>query len=174
VREIRISGADLERDGVLVGALDLTIQGASIDAHGFANLAGSLEAVDVGLPDGSSVRVRSVTLMGPSTAVEAGAFVEAGEAAALIRAAFADAGLEPEAIELVDGGVAIGVLGQRAEVALAVIDGAIVAPSLLGLTSVPVIQPRPGDAWRLIGLSVDPTGLEIQASVDAGQLIATD
>jgi hypothetical protein len=174
VREIRISGEDLERDGVVVGSLDLAIQGVSIGDQGFAGLAGGLDAVDVGLPEGTSIRVGSVELSGPSTAVHARATLEAPEAEALILAAFADAGLELDGLQLVEGGVAVDVFGTRAEVGLAVANGAIVAPSLLGLASVPVLQPQPGDAWRVVGLSVEPGGLEIDATVDAGRLMATD
>ena len=174
VREIRISGADLASDGVLVGLLDVTLQGVSIGDHGFVDAGGSLEAVDVGLPDGSSIRVSSVALSGPSTAVTALASLDPAEAARLIEAALADAGLQLDAVTLVDGGFALNVFGQRAEVGLVVIDGALVVPSLLGLSSVPVLQPQPGDAWRVIKVSVDPGGLQIEARVDVARLIATD
>lgn len=174
VRAIRISGAELEGDGVLVGSLDLTLQGVSIGDHGFADVAGSLEAVDVGLPDGTSVRVRSVTLSGPSTAVTARARLDPSEASSLLVTALADAGLQLDAVQLIDGGVAISIFGQQAEVALAVVDGAIVVPSLLGLSSVPVLQPEPGDAWRVVALSVGPAGIEIDTRVDVARMIATN
>jgi hypothetical protein len=174
VREIRISGTDLAGEGVLVGSLDLVIQAVAIQGHGFQGVAGGMAAVDVALADGRSVRVRSVTLSGPSTAIAARVTLDPSEAVALIRAELGDAGVQVDAVELVDGGFAIDAFGQRAEVALAVVDGAIVIPSLLGLASVPVLEPQPDDAWRIVGISIDPRGLDVEARVDAGRLIRPD
>ena len=51
-------------------------------------------------------------------------------------------------------------------------NGAIVGP-MFGPSPVPVLAPDASDSWRITAVSVDPTGLEIEASVDAVALLAS-
>jgi hypothetical protein len=172
VSEIRISGTDLEADGARLGSLTLVLRDVRIGDRSFADASGATQSIDLVLADGSPISVSSVTLSGASTAVEALASLEATAAAALIRAGLADAGLALAEVELIDGGVAFDVLGERVEVALAVEGGAVVVASVAGLASVPVVSPAVGDPWRIVAVTVKPTGILIEATVDAEGLLA--
>lgn len=174
VSEIRISGANLERDGASVGALDLTVRGAGLGDREFERVEGSLATIAVAGQDGRPIRVRSVLLGGPSRAVVAKAGVDPADAVALIGAALADAGFRVDSIQLVDGGAAIGALGREAIVIPTVADGGIYVPAVLGSSPIPIIVPEPGDAWRISTVTVSPRGLDIEASVDAQRLLGRE
>ncbi len=172
VGEIRISGSDLEARGVTIDALDVTVQGVEIGGdHDFAGVDGAFGGLVVLGGADSPVEVRALTVSGPSTDVTATATLVPEQALILVRDSLADAGVDASDVELVDGGVAFQVAGQRLEVALVVNNGAIVVP-MFGSSPVPVLAPDASDSWRITAVSVDPTGLEIEASVDAVALLA--
>jgi hypothetical protein len=174
VSEIRMDGADLAADDLRIGTMDVTARGVRIDDHSFAEVAGSLSSIEVPMFDGAPVTIDSVTLSGPSDAVAATASLDAANAATLIRTTLADVGVDPGTVTLVDGGIAIEVFGQPVQVALAVDDGALVIPPMLGLGPIPIIAPGADDPWRITALEVTPDGLVIEATVDAVSFLARD
>ncbi len=173
MREIRISGTDLAaEDGTRVGSLEVTVDDVAIDDRSFASIAGSLASVEISLGDGSPVSVTSVEISGPSAVVVAIASLDAAAASELIRAALSDAGVGLDDVRLVDDGVEVTLLGQRGETPLAVADGGLVIPSILGIGPIPIVVPGADDAWRIVAVRVQPGGLEVEATVDAGRLLA--
>lgn len=168
VNEIRVSGSGLETEDLAIGSLQVTLRGVRISDHyPFDEVTGRLGGVVVPWAGRVPISVRSVTLSGPSTDVVAQATLDPDQAMVLIRNAFADAGLEPTNVELVDGAVAVEIAGQRLELALIVVDGALVVPTPAGF-SVEVLEPDADDAWRVLAVSVSPSGLRIDASLDPG------
>ena len=55
-------------------------------------------------------------------------------------------------------------------VPLAVQDGALVVPDLLGGGPLELLAPLPDDAWHLTGASITTDGMDIDATVDVGRL----
>jgi hypothetical protein len=174
VSEIRISGSDLTTSGATIDTLDLTARGVGLEARDFQSVVGSLGSIDVPDGAGATIRVESVSLAGPSGAVEARAHLGAAETMRVIHGALADAGYELGALELVEGGVHVELLGQRVIVVPAVMHGGLHVPSVMGMDSIPVIVPAVGDAWRIATARVSPTGLEINALVDTRRLLGQD
>jgi hypothetical protein len=138
----------------------------------FETISGALLDVRVPLSDDSVVPVERIDLSGSSDAVLATAVVSREAALTILSGALADAGLPVEGLELIDGGAAVEVLGQRAELAFGVVDGALVLPSPFGLGDFVLYGPEPGDAWRLTGVSVTPAGIVVTAEVDATRVFA--
>lgn len=171
VGEIRISGSNLATDGATIGALDITVRGVGIADRAFDSIVGSLGAIDVVDGDGSTIRVESVALSGPSGAVEAVAHVDAAQSQRLLLAALADAGYVLDGLRLVDGGVEAVILGQSVLVAPVVLDGGLYVPSIVGGGSIPVVVPAAGDAWRITAAAVSRSGLTIEAIVDSGRIL---
>jgi hypothetical protein len=174
VGEIRISGSDLATSGATIGSLDVTAQGVGLDAREFQSVAGSLGSIDVTNDAGARIRLQSISLAGPSGAVVARAHLDAAQTMSLTRAALANAGYELGALELVEGGVAFELLGERLIVVPAVMDGGLHVPSVMGMESIPVMVPAVGDAWRITTARFSPTGLEIEALVDVRPLLTGD
>lgn len=172
VSEIRISGTDLAADGVEIGSLEVTVRRVGIGARDFKALDGRLSDVRVPLDIGPSVPVGRIKLSGPSTDVRATATLDAASAAELVRTALSDVGIAVDGVELIDGGVAVSILGRQADVGIAVVDGALVVPAFLGATSVSIISPKSGDPWRITAFSASPAGFDIEASVDAEGTLA--
>jgi hypothetical protein len=172
VREIRISGSDLEAGGVTIESLDVVVRDVETGGeHGFSDVSGGLDDVLVPRDDGTTVGVRRVGLAGASSAVLATVAIDPDAALTLVDRALQDAGIDPEGAELVDAGVAIRVAEQRVVLALLVVDGAIVVPAPGG-TLAPVLDPGPADPWRVLAVSVTAAGIEIDAMVDAVRLLA--
>jgi hypothetical protein len=172
IDRIHVTGADLDADGPLIGSLDLTVSGVSTSDHSFRAVTGSLGQVDVQSFDGSPLRIDRIDLSGPSDRVEAVAHLDARAGIALVGSAFADAGLPVDGIELTDGAVAITFLGQRVDLALAVDDGALVLPDVLGTGEMVLLESQPDDPWRLTGVTVAANGLTIVATLDADGVLA--
>ena len=171
VREIRVSGSNLESDQADIGSLALTARGVGFTGREFESVEGTLRGVVVPLPDGPSIELETVELSGADDDVRAEVHLEPADAQALIARSLTDVGVTADRIALTDGGVALEILGQRVTVALAVSDGAIVLPSVMGVDEVPVVAPGPDAGWRVTGLTVRPNGLDLQASLDAGALL---
>lgn len=166
VDRVRITGDDLVAGESQIGALDVTMRRVGLADRDFASIAGSLESVTVQLGDGTSVEVPEIRLSGPSASVLADARVGAAGAEALVVSALATAGLAVDRVGLAEGGVALELLGLQVIVPLTVVDGAVVATSFMGLAQLAVIAPAADDPWRVTGLKVLPTGLDIEASID--------
>lgn len=81
VREIHVSGKNLDRDGATIESLDVIVGGVGIGDHQFTETSGGLAGVRVSSEDGFVVTIDRVTLSGPSCALTAEA--KLGRAAAL-------------------------------------------------------------------------------------------
>jgi hypothetical protein len=174
IDQIHVTGSDLDADGPIIGSLDLTVTGVSTSDHSFRGVSGSLSTVQVEGFDGSPITIERIDLSGPSGRVEADAHLDARAAIGLVGSAFADAGVPVEGIELADGAVAITFLGQRVELPLAVDQGALVLPDVLGTGELVLLQPQPDDPWTLSGVSVTATGMTIVATFDADRLLVSN
>lgn len=173
VGEIRISGTDLQGEGATIGSLAITVTGVGIGDHAFASIEGTLRSVEVSLGGGDTLEVDQIALSGGSPSVAAAATFDRDGGIAFIERAIDAQGVAVTGVELIDGGVAFVIFEQRVEVALGVEDGVLVVPDLLGAGSLELLAPEPGDPWRLTGVSITPGGLQLDALVDAAELLAT-
>ena len=172
VSEIRISGTNLNRDGVSIESLDVTAAGVGIGDHAFAETTGGLHGVSIPTDDGSVIDVDRITLSGPSTALTADAFLDRAGAIAFIQHAFDVQGVPVSDVQLTNGGISVVILEQRVELQVGVQDGALVIPDLLGGGPLELLTPFPDDPWRLTGASVTTAGMDIHATVDTSQVLA--
>jgi hypothetical protein len=167
IDRIHVTGEDLDADGPRIGRLNVTVRGVSTDDRTFTDIDGNLSAVDVPTFDGTTILIDAIDLSGLSGAVDAVATLDSTAGMALVGSAFAEAGVAVDSIELIDGGVALGLFGQRAEIPLGVDDGALVLPDVLGGGPLVILEPGPDDPWRLSGVTITPAGLVIDAVIDA-------
>lgn len=172
VGEIRISGADLEQEGVAIGDLAITVQNVRIDDRSFTAIDGGLESVAVPLVDGEPLPVERIELTGASDAVTASARLDYAATLAFITRSFDVQGVDARDVELIDGGVSIVIFEQRVALALAVADGALVIADLLGTGPMELLAPLPDDPWRLVGVTATSGGMEIVAAVDTARFVA--
>jgi hypothetical protein len=173
VGRIRVTGSDLRRGGVSIAALDVSATDVGIGDHAFTTSVGTLDGIVIDLDDGTSLAVGTIGLTGPSTGLEAIAHFDAAQAVAFVTHAFDEQGVSVGEIRLAEGGVTFVVFEQQVTVPLAVQDGALVVPDLLGGGTLELLAPRPGDPWRLTGVLITPDSMELDASVDAGSLVAS-
>jgi hypothetical protein len=172
VRGIRVSGHDLAAGpDVHVGTLEVSVADIRLDRRGFAAIEGGASSVALTLADGTALTIDSLQVSGPSTDVRASATISATQTLQLVQARLADAGINPPRIELVDGGVALDVLGQPVQAALRIEDGALVIASFFGGGPIVLLGPEPGDPWRLVSADVSPAGVSLDAAVDAGAVL---
>ena len=174
VGEIRISGEDLSRDEVRIGALDLVIRDVRIADNSFDALDGALGDVAVPVFDLEPLVVDRIALAGASDDVSATATLDHDAALAFVTRSFAEQGIDASGIELIDGGVSVVIFEQRVDLMIGVADGALVIPDVLGTGPMDLLAPLPEDPWRLTGVTTTFGGLEIVAEVDAGTLIAAE
>ena len=172
VGEIRISGKDLrdEDHDIPIGSVDVTFDGVGIGDHAFAAATGSLDAVTLPLGDATLI-VRRVVLAGPSTALTATAHLDRQAAIAFIQHAFDEQGVDIGDVDLATGGISFVAFEQQVQVPLAVADGALVVPDMLGAGTLELLAPAEGDAWRLTGATITTGGMDLVASVDATALL---
>lgn len=172
VSEIRVSGADLERDGVTIGSLAITARNVGIGDHAVDAISGGLDSVSIPTAAGGSILVHDIALSGSSNALTATAHLDRDAAVAFIEQAFVEQGVAATDIALTSGGISLIVFDQRVEVAIGVQDGAFVVPDLLGAGTFEILAPQPDDPWRLTGAVITPNGLELVAEVDGARLLA--
>jgi len=171
VREIRVSGEGLVADDATIGSLDLTARHVGLLSRDVDDLTGSIQDLTIPLEGGGSLTVASIDLSGSTSDVAAMASLVPAGAESLVAAALADAGLAVDGIALTDDGFELELLGQRITVVLAVADGAVVLPSIMGSDTVAILAPADGDPWRITALTTSSSGLKVEASIDvAGYL----
>jgi hypothetical protein len=171
VREIHVSGSNLERDGATIESLDVKARAVGLGDHAFLETLGGLQGVEIPTFDGSAISVERITLSGPSTALTAEATMERGAAVAFIQHQFDAQGVAVTDLALTDGGISFLIFGQRVEVPIGVQDGALVIPDLLGGGPMELLAPFPDDPWRLTGATISANRLVIDATVDVGALL---
>ena len=172
IDSIHVSGSNLTSERATIGRLDLTAGGIGIVDHVFATMTGSLDSVVITRADGRSLQLAHVDISGPSDDVQASAALGRDAALAIVGRALAEAGLPADGAELIDGGIRLSILGQRTDVAIGVVDGAVtIAGSIAGGGSIVVFGPEAGDPWRITGISASPSGLEVHAEVDLAPLL---
>ena len=103
VREIHVSGSNLERDGGTIESLDIKVQAVGIGDHAFTETLGGLDGIALPTDDGSSISVARVTLSGPSTALTAEATMERAAALAFIQHQFDAQGVAVSDLQLIAG-----------------------------------------------------------------------
>jgi len=173
VGEIRVSGTDLEQDGVAIGSLDVAARNVGIGDHAVGEVSGGLESVSIPTAAGGAIFVRDIALSGSSSGLTATARLDREAAIAFIEQSFVEQGVAASDVELTSGGISLIVFDQRVEVAIGVQDGAFVIPDMLGAGTFEILAPQPDDPWRLTGAVVSPNGLELVAAVDASRLLAS-
>lgn len=166
IDRIHVTGTDLHAGGMTFGTLDVTATDVAIGDHSFDSIQGTLGSVVLTRSDGTSLDADRIVLSGPSTAVDATATIARDAAIAMVRGALTQAGLPTDGIELVDGGVRLQLLGQRTDVAIGVVDGSLTIAAALAGGQVVLLGPSAGDPWRLSGVTIAPTGMQVQAIAD--------
>lgn len=166
IDRIHITGADLQAEGAEVAGLDLTLTDVSTSGHTFRALEGRLTGVSVPFVEGSALAIETVELSGASSDVSAVARLDLRATLALVGNAFADAGIAVESLELVDGGVAFVLFSERVVVPLGVDAGAMVIPDVAGGQLV-IVEPGPDDRWRITGVALTPSGMNVDVALDA-------
>jgi hypothetical protein len=172
IDRIHVTGTGLEAEGAIIGELDMTVTGVSATTHRFRTASGRLTNVELPFVQSTTLVITSIELDGPYGNVDAVARLDVRASLALIGNAFADAGVPVEEVELVEGGAAFTFLGQRVEVQLAIDQGALVMPDVGGGGPLVVLEPGPDDPWRLTGVRVTPSGLEIDVALEPEGVLA--
>ncbi len=165
VDRIHVTGRGLEAEGAIIGELDMTVTDVSTTAHTFRTVTGRLANVELPFVQASTLVITSIELDGPYGDVDAVAILDVPASLALVGNAFADAGVPVEEIELIEGGVAFIVLGQRIEVPVAVDEGALELPDVGGAPLV-IVEPGPDDPWRLTAVRVTSSGFSIDVALE--------
>jgi hypothetical protein len=165
IDRIHVTGKDLQAEGARIGELDMTVTDVSTTDHRFRSASGRLRNVQLPFVQSSTLTITSIELDGPYGDVGAVAVLDVRASLAVIGNAFADAGIAVEGLELIEGGIAFQILDQRAEVPLAVDEGALIAPEVLGGPLV-VVEPGPDDPWRLTAVRVTTSGFEIDVALE--------
>jgi hypothetical protein len=171
IDRVHVTGANLATDQATIGSLDLTASDVSVGDHAFASIEGSLGSVVLRRPGGTSIAIDRVDLSGPSDAVDATASIGRTAAVGLVSGALTAAGLPPENVELVDGGVRLQVLGQRTDIAIGVLDGSLTIAGSLAGGQIVLFGPAAGDPWRITSVTTSPKGLQVQTVADLAQVL---
>lgn len=166
IDRIHVTGTALEAEGAIIGELDMTVTDVSTTTHRFRTASGRLANVELPFVQSSTLVITSIDLDGPYGDVDAVARLDVRASLALIGNAFADAGVPIEELELVEGGAAFVILGQRVAVQLAIDQGALVMPDVGGGGPLVVLEPGPDDPWRLTAVRMTPSGLEIDVALE--------
>ena len=166
VDRIRLTGTDLEATDASIGSLDVTADGIAIGDRSFDSMQGSLAGVVLRRPGGVRVAIEEITLTGAASAADVDARLKPETVVELAGSALAGAGLNAEGIELTDGGLRVSVLGQQANVAIGVVDGAVVVAGSVAGGSIVLFKPEPGEPWRITSVSVSPAGMDVHAVLD--------
>jgi hypothetical protein len=166
IDRIHVTGTGLEAEGAIIGDLDMTVTDVSTTTHRFRTATGRLANVELPFVQSSTLVITSIELDGPYGDVDAVARLDVRASLALIGNAFADAGVPVEQLELIDGGAAFVILGQRVEVQLAIDQGALILPDVGGGGPLVIVEPGPDDPWRLTGVRVTPSGFEIDVALE--------
>ncbi len=166
IDRIHVTGSGLQAEGAVIGELDMTITDVSTSSRTFRTASGRLRDIELPFVQASTLVITSIVLDGPYGDVDAVALLDVRASLTLIGNTFADAGVAVEQLELIDGGVAFVILGQRVEVPLAVDEGALVLPDVGGGGQMVVVEPGPDDPWRLTGVRVTPSGFEVDVALE--------
>lgn len=169
---IHVTGSHLETASATIGSLDVSAHDVSIGDHGFASMTGTLDTVVMHRPSGGDLPIDRITLSGASSAVDADALLGKAAVVELVQKALGDSGLPVDGIELTSGGLRLAVLGQRTEVAIGVVDGAVTIAGSVSGGSIVLFRPEAGDPWRITGVSMSPSGMDVHAVLDLDQLLA--
>jgi len=170
---IHVTGSGLETTSASIGGLDVTVHDISIGSHGFASMAGTLDAVVLHRPSGVDLAIDRITLSGASSAVEADALLGKASVIDLVKTALAGSGLPVGAVALTAGGLRVTVLGQPTTVAVGVADGAVTLAGSVAGGSIALFRPEAGDGWRITGVSTSPSGMDVHAVLDLDRLLAS-
>lgn len=171
IDRIHVTGTALEAEGAIIGELDMTVTDVSTTTHRFRTASGRLANVELPFVQSSTLVITSIDLDGPYGDVDAVARLDVRASLALIGNAFADAGVPIEELELVEGGAAFVILGQRVAVQLAIDQGALVMPDVGGGGPLVVLEPGPDDPWRLTAVRMTPSGLEIDVALEPERVL---
>jgi hypothetical protein len=175
VGEIRISGRDLERDGVRIASLAVSVHDVGIGDHEFRAVDGGLESILIPLGDPGAapdLEITRIDLSGPSEAIVAEVRLDQPAALTFVTRSFADQGVDVTDMELINGALSFVIFGERVQVALEVIDGSLAIADILGAGQLDLLVPQPDDPWRLAGVTVTSSGMVLDASVDADRILA--
>lgn len=166
IDRIHVTGSGLAAEGAIIGDLDITVTGVSTTSRTFRTVSGRLGNVELPFVPSTTLVVTSIELDGPYGDVDAVARLDVRASLSLIGNALADAGIPVEQLELIDGGVAFAILGQRVEVPLGVDGGALVLPDVAGGGPLVIVEPGPDDPWRLMAVGVTPAGFAIDVALE--------
>src|SRR5215212_5535700 len=143
IDRIHVTGRSLEAQGAVIGELDLSVTNVSTNDRRFRTVTGLLRNVELPFVGATPISITSIELDGPYGDVEATALLDVRASLALIGNSFGDAGIPVDSLELIDGGVAFAVFGQRVEVPLSVDAGALVLPDVAGAGPITILEPGP-------------------------------
>lgn len=166
IDRIHVTGTALKAEGANIGDLDMTVTDVSTTDRTFRSVAGRLADVELPFVQATTLVITSIDLDGPFGDVDAVANLDVRASLALIGSAFADAGIPVEQLELVDGGAALSMLGQRVEVQVAIDQGALVLADVGGAGPLVIVEPGPDDPWRLTGVRATTSGFAIDVALE--------
>jgi hypothetical protein len=166
IDSIHVTGGPLETATATVGQLDLTFRDVSATTHAFASVSGTLRKVTLPFVQNTELVVDTITVDGTSTDVRAVADLDIRASLGLIGNAFADAGIPVDSVELANGGISTTLFGQPVRIAVGVDAGSLVLVDVAGGGPMTIVEASPDDPWRITGVTVTPSGMTIQASID--------
>jgi hypothetical protein len=168
--QLRIEGRGVTIGPATVGAMDLTLFGASYFDRTFDSVRGNLR--DVGMTAGGvRVEVARVEIEGPADSAVVVSHFTPAQGAEIIRQAARRAGVNVDGVELTDGGLRVTIAGVTVESGVAVEGGALVLRAAPGLPTVLLLQPAPTDPWRLTDGWISRDGITLRGVVDAATVM---
>jgi hypothetical protein len=167
VERIRVTGAGLQAEGADIAALDLTLTDVETGSHRFRDLSGRLLGVTLPFVQATPLVIDTIELSGASGNLAATASFDLRGTLTLIGNAFAEAGIAVDSLEVVEGGVAFAFFDQRVVVPVGAEGGSLVIPDVAGAGPLVIVAPGPDDPWRITGVAIGPTGMEVDVSLEA-------
>ena len=166
VDRIRVTGVGLQAEGADIAALDLTLTDVETGSHRFREASGRLTGVALPFVQATPLVIETIELSGGSGNLVATAIFDLRGTLALIGNAFAEAGIAVDSLEVVEGGVAFAFFDQRVVVPVGADGGELVIPDVAGAGPLVIVAPGPDDPWRITGVAIGPTGMEVDVSLE--------
>ncbi len=168
---VRVQAQDVAVPHGVVGQMDVVLNDVSVSDHTFTRLSGTLHDVRLKAPDGTPVIVSTVTVDGPASGAHARGTMSAADAQHLVQSVAAKAGVSVDSVKLGNGQVSITSGNTTTQADLRVVGRALVLDQSNG-TSTVLVAPAPSENWTLQGVTVTPSGIQVDMTVDASALAA--
>lgn len=170
---VRLRSSDAAFGDVQAASLDLTFDDVNLFSRSFATVHGALADVGVPAVGGGLAVASSVTLAGPSGAVEASLLVPLEQAESLAATRLSAVVGEPAQVTFAaPDRVTVSVGGRSVGARLVVRQGSLVlAPDTSSLPAVSLVASGSGNPFTLSGVSIAADGLHLDGTADVSSIL---